>query len=81
MFQMCECKKILNDICYQIQGAIGEKPLVYKITYDVAQNLFAVENAKYPDAKTYFRTYQKAVVFVAYDILQDSATELKMTKL
>lgn len=73
-------RKILNDICSQIQEAIGDKPLQYKITYDMETNLFGVQNTALNDGISRYRTYHNAVLAVAYSILQDAERETNLKR-
>ena len=73
-------RKILNDICSQIQEAIGDKPLQYKITYDIETNLFTVENTMLNESVSKYRTYHAAVLAVAQSILQDAEREINLKR-
>lgn len=73
-------RKILNDICSQIQEAISDKPLQYKITYDMETNLFGVQNTALNDGISRYRTYHNAVLAVAYSILQDAEREMDLKR-
>lgn len=73
-------RKILNDICSQIQEAIGDKPLQYKITYDMEANLFGVRNTALNEGISRYRTYHAAVLAVAYSILQDAEREMNLKR-
>lgn len=73
-------RKILNDICSQIQEAIGDKPLQYEITYDIGTNLFKVRNTAINECVSGYRTYHAAVLTVAYSILQDAEREMNLKR-
>lgn len=73
-------RKILNDICSQIQETIGDKPLQYKITYDIETNLFTVENTMLNESVSKYRTYHAAVLAVAQSILQDAEREINLKR-
>lgn len=73
-------RKVLNDICSQIQEAIGDKPLHYKITYDIEANLFEVRNTALNEGISKYRTYPNAVLAVAYSILQDAEREMNLKR-
>lgn len=73
-------RKILNDICSQIQETIGDKPLQYKITYDIDTNLFTVENTMLNESVSKYRTYHAAVLAVAQSILQDAEREINLKR-
>lgn len=73
-------RKILNDICSQIQEAIGDKPLQYKITYDMETNLFTVKNTVIDESVSKYRTYHAAVLAVAQSILQDAEREINLKR-
>ena len=73
-------RKILNDICSQIQEAISDKPLQYKITYDIETNLFGVQNTALNEGISRYRTYHNAVLAVAYSILQDAEREMNLKR-
>lgn len=73
-------RKILNDICSQIQEAIGDKPLQYEITYDIGTNLFKVRNTAINECVSRYRTYHAAVLAVAHSILQDSEREINLKR-
>ena len=73
-------RKVLNDICSQIQEAIGDKPLQYEITYDIGTNLFKVRNTAINEGVSRYRTYHAAVLAVAHSILQDSEREINLKR-
>lgn len=73
-------RKVLDDICSQIQEAIGDKPLHYKITYDIEANLFTVKNTVLDESVSKYRTYHAAALAVAHSILQDAEREMNLKR-
>ena len=51
--------KILTDICGEIQQAIGESPMKYKVVYDERLQAYKVTEQGNEDSVSFFFSYEK----------------------
>lgn len=73
-------KKILTDICGEIQQAIGESPMKYKVIYDERLQAYKVTEQGNEDSVSFFFSYEKAIKFIAVQVLKNAAFKVDLSR-
>ena len=73
-------KKILIDICGEIQQAIGESPMKYKVVYDERLQAYKVTEQGNEDSVSFFFSYEKVIKFIAVQVLKNAAFKVDLSR-
>ena len=72
--------KILTDICGEIQQAIGESPMKYKVVYDERLQAYQVTEQGNEDSVSFFFSYEKVIKFIAVQVLKNAAFKVDLSR-
>lgn len=73
-------KKVVNDILYEMDEAVGDAPNKYEIKYDSESRVFTVVDTESRDSACMFYSYKLAIKFIAIQILKDAAVKIDLSR-